>query len=335
MEHPLVIIGAGPSGLAAAAHAHERGLPTVVVEAGDSAGATVLEWSHVRLFSAWSELVDPAARTLLEPTGWQAPESTAYPTGADWTRLYLQPLADALDATDLVEVRYGHRVTGVTRRGRDLMVDAGRDAEPFTIHVQTPDGPVRLLAGSVVDASGTWTKPNPLGGDGLPALGETEHADQISYRVPNLRNPDVRSRYADKHTVVAGTGASAQNTLVELARLAEEYPTTRITWLVRRAATGDAFGGGDNDQLVARGALGSRARVAVEAGPVRTLTTFRTVAVTQDGEGQLRLESLDGQQVEAVDEVVVVTGFRPDLSTSRRSGSTWTRSCRLRGRSHP
>ncbi len=63
-ELPLVIVGAGPIGLAAAAHAQSRGLPTVVLEAGDSAGASILEWAHVRLFSAWSELVDPAAAKL-------------------------------------------------------------------------------------------------------------------------------------------------------------------------------------------------------------------------------------------------------------------------------
>ena len=314
MEHPLVIIGAGPSGLAAAAHAHERGLNTVVVEAGSSAGATVLEWSHVRLFSPWSELVDLAAGALLARAGWQPPAPTAYPTGADWTHRYLRPLADALDATDLLSVRYGHRVTGVTRRGRDLMVDAGRESEPFLIHLQTPAGPVRLLAGAVIDASGTWTTPNPLGGDGLPALGEVEHAAQVSYRVPDFTDATVRARYAGRHVAVAGTGASAQNTLVELTRLAQENPETRITWLMRRAAAGDAFGGGDNDQLVARGALGSRAQAAVDSGPVRTLTTFRTSAVTHDAEGRLRLESLDGQHVDTVDEVVVVTGFRPDLT---------------------
>ena len=315
MEHPLVVIGAGPSGLAAAAHAHARGLETVVVEAGGSAGAAVLEWGHVRLFSPWSELVDPAARALLATTGWQEPVPTSYPTGTDWSTEYLRALAAALDATGCVEVRYRHRVTGVARHGRDLMVDAGRDDEPFVIHLQTPTGPARLLAAAVVDASGTWGKPNPLGGDGLPAIGEPEHEDRIGYRVPDLRDPAVRARYAGRHVAVAGTGASAQNTLVELSRLAAEHPGTRVTWLVRRAAVGAAFGGGDNDQLLARGELGSRARAAVEAGPVTTLTSFRTAAVTHDEDGLLRLGSLDGQLVEGVDEVVVVTGFRPDLTT--------------------
>lgn len=90
---PLVVIGAGPAGLAAAAHAQQRGMEVVVLEAGDRAGANVREWGHIRLFSQWSELVDPAAQQLLAGTGWVTPVASAYPTGEDWSRDYLQPLA--------------------------------------------------------------------------------------------------------------------------------------------------------------------------------------------------------------------------------------------------
>ena len=81
---PVVVIGAGPSGLAAAAHLLDRGLIPLVLEAGPSAGTAVREWHHVRLFSRWGELVDPAAEKLLAPTGWQAPDADRYPTGAEW-----------------------------------------------------------------------------------------------------------------------------------------------------------------------------------------------------------------------------------------------------------
>ncbi len=60
-ELPVVVIGAGPAGLAAAAQLRSREVPFLVLEAGDVAGAAVREWSHVRLFSPWSELIDPAA----------------------------------------------------------------------------------------------------------------------------------------------------------------------------------------------------------------------------------------------------------------------------------
>lgn len=81
---PVVVIGAGPIGLAAAAHLVGRGLEPLVLEAGPTAGASVREWAHIRLFSTWAELVDPAAEKLLAPTGWARPDGAAYPTGGDW-----------------------------------------------------------------------------------------------------------------------------------------------------------------------------------------------------------------------------------------------------------
>ena len=67
---PVAVIGAGPVGLAAAAHLCERGIPFVVFEVGDHVAASVREWAHVQLFSPWSYNIDPAARRLLESNGW-------------------------------------------------------------------------------------------------------------------------------------------------------------------------------------------------------------------------------------------------------------------------
>lgn len=309
-ELPVVVIGAGPSGLAAAAHLLGRGLAPLVLEAGPSAGTSVREWHHVRLFSRWAELVDPAAEKLLAPTGWQAPDADRYPTGADWAQRYLQPLADALGD----RVRFGARVVGVARQGRDRVVDADRETEPLTVHVTSADGEERITARAVVDASGTWGGPNPLGGDGLPALGERAAADHIAYQVPDLDDPAVRAQYAGKRVAVAGAGHSALTALVAFADLAEEVPGTQVEWLLRRGSVGDTFGGGDADQLPARGALGQRAARAVAAGHIRVVTGFRTAAVHRRPEGQLVLEAVGGRRLDPVDEVVAVTGFRPDLS---------------------
>jgi thioredoxin reductase len=311
--HPVVIVGAGPAGLAAAAQAHARGMATVVLEAGGSAGSAVQEWGHVRLFSPWSELVDPVAEKLLAESGWTGPDPTAYPTGRDWVEQYLAPLAELLAAQPGVEIAYGHRVTGVARAGRDRLVAVGREDVPFTVHAATPAGRRSITACAVIDASGTWGTPNPLGGDGYLADGEAEHADRILYGIPDLTDPAVVARYAGKHVALAGRGASAQNALVALTTLAATQPGTRVTWLIRRGDTEKAFGGGDNDKLVARGALGKNAQRAVEEGPVTTVTGFRTTTVTSQ-EDRLALTSIDGQQVTDVDEVIVVTGFRPDHS---------------------
>lgn len=309
-ELPVVVIGAGPAGLAAAAQLHSRDVPFLVLEAGEVAGAAVREWSHVRLFSPWSELIDPAAAELLENNGWTSPNRDRYPTGGTWADDYLQPLADALGDA----VRFGTKVVGVAKRGRDRLVDSGREDEIFTVHVETAAGEELIAARAVIDASGTWTGPNPLGGDGLPALGERAAADRITYRIPDLTDPITRERYAGRHVVVAGTGASAKGALIGLVALAEEDPSTRISWLVRRASVGAAFEGSEDDELAERGALGRRAKEAVASGPVRTLNSFRTASVERSADGTLTLTSMDGQVLDGVDEVIALTGFRPDLS---------------------
>ena len=289
MSHPLIIIGAGPIGLATAANAVERGMDFVVLEAGTDAGAAIAEWAHVRLFSSWFELIDPAARRLLDAAGtWTAPDDGAYPTGGEWRTAYLQPLADLLDASRGV-VRYNSRVVGVGRAGRDLLVDSGRESDPFAVHVEGPAGRERLLASAVVDASGTWTQPNPLGADGYPALGETENATHITYGIPDLSDEGVAVRFAGKHVAVAGKGASAQGVLVGLARLARQDSATRVSWLLRRPSVGDAFGGGDNDQLERRGKLGQDAKAAATSGLVTNVTQFRTESVTAQADGRLAI----------------------------------------------
>jgi hypothetical protein len=267
----------------------------------------------VRLFSTWGEVVDPAAEKLLAPTGWTRPDPAAYPTGGDWAERYLQPLADVLGD----RVRLGATVTGVSRAGRDRIVDADREAQPFVVHVGYADGrEERILARAVIDASGTWTTPSPAGGSGLPALGEKAAADRVTYRVPDLRNPAVRARYAGKRTAVIGSGASAFTALACLADLAktEDGTDTKAVWILRRGISGSTFGGGEADQLPARGALGLAAKAAVDDGYADAVTGFRTEAIERDGDGRLVLVGEDGRRLQPVDEVIALTGFRPDLS---------------------
>ncbi|MEU8844384.1 FAD-dependent oxidoreductase [Streptomyces roseus] len=310
---PVVVIGAGPIGLAAAARLIERGLQPQVLEAGPTAATAVRSWSHVRLFSPWSEVVDPAAEKLLAPTGWVRPDGAAYPLGADWAELYLQPLADVLGET----VRYDATVTGVSRAGRDRIVDADREDQPFVVHYTSANGAEeRIYARAVIDASGTSSTPSPAGSSGLPALGEKAASDRISYRIPDLKDPAARARYAGKRTAVIGTGASAFTALAYLADLAktDDGTGTHATWILRRGISGSTFGGGDADQLPARGALGLAAKAAVDDGHADAVTGFRTDAFERDGHGRLVLVAEDGRRLDPVDEVIVLTGLRPDLT---------------------
>jgi thioredoxin reductase len=305
---PVVVIGAGPQGLAAATHVLERGDTPLVLEAGDGPGAAVAEWAHVRLFSPWPEIIDPAAQRLLTPTGWAVPVD-GYPTGGEWIERYLAPLAAALGE----QVRYGVRVTGLSRRGRDRLVSAGREGQPFTVHLVDHVGTEsRLEARAVVDASGTWTLPNPAGADGLPAVGERAAASAgvLTYRPPTPRQVES---FSGSHVVVVGSGHSALTVVNDLAAAARTSVGTRVTWVLRRGLVGDTFGGGTADELPQRGALGMRAGQAVEDGLVQMVTGFRTEAVEQTAAGVV-LVSEDSRRLEPADHVVTLTGFRPDLS---------------------
>lgn len=305
-ELPVVVIGAGPQGLAAAAHLVERDQPVLVLESGDTAASAVSEWGHVRLFSDWSELVDKAAARLLEPTGWAQP-AAGYPTGAQWVSGYLAPLAAELGD----RIRYGSRVVGVSRRGRDRLVDAGRSEQPFTVHIESIDGEeYRVDARAVIDASGTWSTPNPAGADGLPAIGEKAAAKLLDFRIPDYRN---RGDYEGKHSVVIGSGHSALTAVIALGRIARRDPTMKVTWVLRRGAVGNTFGGGEADDLPARGQLGVRAKEFVDTGVVDLVTGFRVEKITNNGH-QVVLNSEDGRSLPAADHVAVLTGFRPDLS---------------------
>jgi cation diffusion facilitator CzcD-associated flavoprotein CzcO len=311
----VAIIGAGPVGLAAAAHVLERGLRPIVLEAGDSAGHSVRQWSHVQLFSPWEYNIDRAAARLLAPTGWNSPEPDEYPTGAELFERYLEPLATKTVLA--THIHTSSRVTDISRVGFDKLKTRGREAAPFEIRYQNGQGPKVVRAGAVIDASGTWHSPNPAGANGLPAIGEKQAANRIAYGMPDVLGKH-RARYAGKTVAVLGAGHSAIGTLADLARLAQQAPETSPIWLLRGDDPAKAFGGGANDKLAARGELGAAFAALVAAGRIKVESGFRVSHLAADG---TRLvvgtgAGCCGRQV-VVDELIVATGFRPDLDFVR------------------
>lgn len=309
---PVAVIGAGPIGLAAAAHLADRGLPFVVFEAGSRAGAAARAWGHIRTFTPWRYIVDDAAEKLLAPTGWTRPTTPVPPTGDELAEHYLAPLAGALGEA----VRTGHRVLAVSRDGLDKAKAIGRADRPFLLRVRTPDGEVtEVRARAVIDASGTWEQPNPLGAAGLPARGEDRAGEYLVGPLPDVLGRD-RARFAGRRTLVLGAGHSAANTLLNLGRLAAEEPGTDVVWAIRTAGPAKSYGGGEADELAARGRLGSDLRHLVETGTVELVTGFSTTALEPDGETVtvLGATAAGERRIAGVHNVAAATGFRPDLA---------------------
>jgi thioredoxin reductase len=307
---PVVVIGAGPVGLATAAQLTARGQAFVLVEAGSAVAAGVRKWGHVRLFSPWRYLVDAAAHDLLRAHGWVAPPDDVHPTGAELVRDYLEPLAALAPIRDAL--RLDTRVVAVARRGFDKLKTRGRERAPFALRLRHADGSEsHIQARAVIDASGTYSTPNTLGLGGMPAIGELAHAQRIAYAIPDVLATD-RARYAGKRVLVVGAGHSAANAALDLLKLVEQEPSTRVTWAIRAQQPGTMFGGGANDQLSERGALGARAEAAVRAGRLTFVTGAQIDAITSDGAG-VTVTTLDDRALGPFDEIIAATGFRPSL----------------------
>jgi thioredoxin reductase len=314
---PVAVIGAGPVGLAAAAHLIGRGLDVLIFERDDEVAASQRAWGHVRLFSPWRYSIDRAAAELLRPTGWTPPPAEEMPTGRDLVERYLQPLA----ALPVIRERLhlGRRVEAVTRLGMDKVRTQGRGDRPFSIRTRTTAGvQEEWMAAAVLDASGTWFMPNPLGSSGLPALNEDTFRDRIAYGIPDILGAD-RERYTNRSTMVVGAGHSAANSILALVSLAETHPRTEIAWVTRGSNLARVFGGGAADGLPARGALGAALRTLVDAKRITMVDDFRIASLHEDaGQLEVRGERRGASMtLGGIDSIIASTGQRPDLAMLR------------------
>jgi thioredoxin reductase len=263
------------------------------------------------MFSPWKYALDAASVDLLSRQGWTAPDPGGYPTGNDLVAHYLEPLARIPELAPRIQL--DTRVVAVSRRGRDRMKDTGRAEAPFVVRVRRngADQDEEVLARAVIDASATVDSHGALGSSGLPAIGESSASGRLRYGIPDVLGRE-RSRYANRRVMVAGSGHSALNVLLDLAALAADVPGTRVQWVIRRDSPAAVLGGGSRDQLEERGKLGLRVRRLLEDGRVEVVTGFHIDRVEVTPEGLV--VGADGRRLEPVDEIVVATGFRPDWS---------------------
>ena len=311
---PVAIIGAGPIGLAAAANFVERGIDFVVYEAGEKAAASMSSWRHIRLFSPWQHLVDPAAARLLLAAGWRRPDDGVAPYASELIDLYLEPLAALEPIASKIEL--DTTVVSVTREGMDRTRSTGRDETPFQLRVVGADGEVRdIPARAVIDASGTYLHPNSLSSNGLDPLGMADVADRVTHALPDVLGAE-RDRFVGRHTVVVGAGHSAANTLINLAKLARETEGTRVTWVIRNSGAA-RVSNSEDDELPGRASLGDRVERLVRTGAIELVTNFGISRLVRTDVGVDLVGTAGDERRVHADRVVNATGFRPNLEMLR------------------
>jgi thioredoxin reductase len=314
-DFSVAIIGAGPVGIAAAAHLITRQIPVKVYEAGDTIAANVRDWGHVRLFSPWSFNTDQAAKAILKQHGWQEPPGDALPTGSDLYEAYLRPLADTPEMRAVIET--SATVRAISREGVNKVTTRGRENSPFSLVVQ--NGSTRVdRASAVIDASGTWQNQNPLGASGLQAIGEAAAGRFIAYGIPDVLGAQ-RATYTAKRVLVIGGGHSAANALLDLAQLADADGRIQLVWAVRGTNLARVFGGGDADRLPARGKLGNDLKSLLERRRVNLVTGFAADRVdVRNGAITVAGRTADGATtLGPFDQIIVAAGQRPDLTMTR------------------
>jgi thioredoxin reductase len=275
----IAILGAGPIGLEAAVTAASLGLTFTVYEAG-RIGEHVLRWGHVRMFTPFGLMstIRGRARIGADNPGYSLPADTDLLTGRDYAAVYLDPLAASPSIAP--HLKLATAVVQIARIGlhRDELVgDPRRARQPFRLLLRAEDGREwNEEADLVIDCTGSYGRPIPLGAGGILAAGETHAAPAITYQLEDILG-DRRADYADRSVLVVGSGFSAATAVCALADLASEHPATWVVWLARAAGTqpikrilDDPFR--ERDRLAARAnALATRGDGNVEFHPCCTI----------------------------------------------------------------
>ena len=316
----VAIIGGGPTGLAAAAHALERGHRADRAGAGRSGrpcgarngatcacsrpGATTSTRRPKRLLLE-AGLEQPRSRSLSD--GRRAGRRT---TSSRWRRARGSPQHIQTDA----------RVISIARAGFDKVKTAGREKAPFEIRYRNGKGPI--------DAA------RRRGDRCLRHLGHAQsrrrqrarshrrgraRASASPTACPTCSVPSA-PRYAGKIGRRAGRrafGRSAPSSIWRASR--RRSPRTADRLAPARRQPGEVV----RRRRQRQAGRARRARLACSPararGGVRVETGFRADAHRRAAASKLRLgagSACCGRHVEA-DELIVATGFRPDLSFLR------------------
>ncbi len=315
---PIAIIGGGPIGLATAAHLKKSKQSFILFESGENVGNNILTFGHIRLFSPWKYNIDKVAEELLRDAQIPIPNKSRIPYGKEIVTDYLKPLSQLKGIKE--HIHLNSKVTAIGRKGLDKMKTSGREKLPFNIQVIENGNHKAYEAKAIIDASGTWQNPNPLGSGGVFAIGEAENASHIHYGMPDITGSEMK-KFTNKTVLVIGSGHSAIGSIIALNKLKKRYSNTKIHWLLRRKDIKEVYGGQKADRFQARGNLGIQIEKLVNTGILKIHTPVYIHKIKKSN-GQLIINGICNENVftlDGIDEIISSTGSRPDFSFLRET----------------
>lgn len=299
----VLVIGAGPIGIAAAIGAADHGHDVTVLERGE-VGASLRRWGPTRFFSPLRMNLSPRMRDVL---GDELPDDEALLTGPEYADRILVPLTQRAPLGG--RVRQGMNVIAIGRRGltrTDYANHPLRAERPFRVLC---DNDETFEAEIIFDASGGLVVPRPMGVGGLPARGESRISHPVIRHLGDLANSLNALR--NRTILLLGDGHSAANAIVMLETLAQESPSTRVVWAVRsanRRPCEEVM----NDPLPKRQTVVAKANALAEAPPpfLRVERKAQIESLSQNN-GHVVVALTGGRIVEA-NAVAAFTGYKPD-----------------------
>tara|TARA_R110002050_G_scaffold92952_3_gene194375 strand:- start:2646 stop:3851 length:1206 start_codon:yes stop_codon:yes gene_type:complete len=258
MDFSAAIIGAGPIGveLALALHKLKRFSIIHIFEKAQSVGGHIDAWKFVRLFSPWRMNVSELGTSTVESTFGCSFQKDEIPTGDDYLRDYLKPLAEFLKQQTEIVFHFNTAVMGIAKCGYLKGDDVNGLCRKNDLFRIVDNDEQSFHANVVFDCSGLYSVNNRkcLGSGGLPAKGEKilyQNAN-VHYLIEDILG-EKRSQYSGKNTVVIGSGYSAITMVQSLLNLKSEDSSTQITWITRKSR--NAYERYENDPLKERDSL--------------------------------------------------------------------------------
>lgn len=288
----VLIVGAGPSGLATAIAARQQGLDYLIVEKGMLVDS-IFRFPTYMVFFTTPELLEIGGVPLVTPYD--------KPTRLEALRYYRR----VVDAFGL-QMSLHEKVLGIEAPSREPGGAARDEESAFAVTTQAASGGTRVRhARAVVLATGYYDDPNHLG-------------------IPGEDLPHVSHYYTEAHpyyrqrVVIVGGKNSAAEAALELFRAG-----ANVTLVHRRATLGESIKywvRPDIENRIKEGSIAARFETrVVEIRRGSVVVAPAAGSAQQPGAIAGGLQASGGEEI-AADAVFLLTGYKPDVELMRRAG---------------